>query len=295
MAIEGLTGITFDKMKVMAPDEVANNKLNGLMNDSVFTVRTLDTHIQFDGAHTVTFTPGYMSWNGMVIKWNNAKLVVGNIQSGLGLYLVFDKDIENVSSGDVGTSSYTADLNQIYLYTGMGTPAGVTSYIQVATWRSPTKLEEWSGIVDNRNLHLEVNNNLAEVGNDKGIVKFNPRMLDNLPQARYSNGLVKLIRVGNDVTLVCQGIIGLPTNIPFSGQFSAIDIPMGYLPNNLDTTPYGYGDVDGRDITVRLEKVTGNKQTYKIINRGQGLSNISGQKWIELRFKWTTIDAFPFD
>lgn len=295
MAIEGLTGITFDKMKVMAPDEVANNKLNGLMNDSVFTVRTLDTKIQFDGAHTVTFTPGYMSWNGMVIKWNNAKLVVDNIQSGLGLYLVFDKNIENVSSGEVGTSSYASDLNQIYLYTGMGTPAGVTSYIQIATWRSLTKLEEWSGIVDNRNLHLEVNNKLAEIGNDKGMVKFNPRMLDNLPQAQYSNGLVNFIRVGNEVTLVYRGNLGLPISIPFNSYISEMNIPMGYLPSALDTLPYGYGDLAGHAITVRLEKVIANNQTYNLMYRGQTISNLPGQAWIELRFKWTTSDAFPFN
>lgn len=153
MATDGLIGLTHDKMKVTAADQM---DINILTNGTAIwnTVKTSNLNITVNGSVLTVKAGAVIYMRGRFVKVTKDIKMSFVYSSGLKFWIVFDEKLENTASGDVGTSTYNPVLNQVYFTFSNTAPSGVTEYFQLASINSETSFSWNPELI--RNLQFEI-------------------------------------------------------------------------------------------------------------------------------------------
>lgn len=172
MATDGLIGLTHDKMKVTAADQMDINILTN--NTAIWnTLKTSNLNITVNGSVLTVKAGAVIYMRGRFVKVTKDIEMSFVYSSGLKFWIVFDEKLENTASGDVGTSTYTPVLNQVYFTFSNTAPSGVTEYFQLASINSETSFSWNPELI--RNLHFgigQIGNNAA-LGNNAILFEYN--------------------------------------------------------------------------------------------------------------------------
>lgn len=301
MAQENVLGVTFDKMKVNAADEEAVNRLNGFMGADYDLIRIIDTTFVFDGLAHIIVSPGYLSFNGRVVHFaDRLTIPVSNVSSETKLFWVFDENLENTATGEVGTSGYQAELNQGYFLVANNGPVNVTSYIQLGHFIGSVSFVEETEIKQNRNVSISIDKGGFAVRNNEGYIPL--AFESNAPlykkEVTVPSSLTwTLVRRGASVTAHVHGTVqsskiafGHVLAGTYASQFD------GYKPDLLGNGinfAYGTGDVRGSGFTARVEygKASVDNDILRVMWRDSERT-LDGE-YIDMTFNWVTSDPYP--
>lgn len=301
MSQENVVGVTFDKMKVTAADEEATNRLNGFMGADYDLIRITNTTFTYDGLASIIVSPGYMNFNGRVVRFDEgATIPVSNISSNTKLFWVFDEALDNTATGEVGTSTYQAELNQGYFLVSNNGPVNVTSYIQLGHFISNIAFVEETEIQQNRNVSISIDKGGFAVRNNEGYIPL--AFESNAPlykkEVTVPSSLTwTLVRRGASVTAHVHGTVqsskiafGHVLAGTYASQFE------GYKPDILGNGinfAYGTGDVRGSGFTARVEygKASVDNDILRVMWRDSDRT-LEGE-YIDMTFNWVTSDPYP--
>lgn len=172
MATDGLRGLTHDKMTVTAADQMDINILTN--NTAIWnTLKTSNLNITVSGSVLTVNSGAVIYMRGRFVKVTKDIKMSFVYSSGLKFWIVFDEKIENTASGNVGTSTYTPVLNQVYFTFSNSAPSGVTEYFQLASINSESSFSWFPGLIRNPHFAMDPIENNPELGNNAILFEYN--------------------------------------------------------------------------------------------------------------------------
>lgn len=299
MSQENVVGVTFDKMKVTAADEEATNRLNGFMGENYDLIRIINTTFTYDGLASIIVSPGYMNFNGRVVRFDEgATIPVSNISSNTKLFWVFDEALDNTATGEVGTSTYQTELNQGYFLVSNNRPVNVTSYIQLGHFISNIAFVEETKIQQNRNVSISINNGQFEIRNSLGNIpmSFEASSTKFTKTITDLSGLTwRLIRRGETVIARVSGNNTM-TQMKFNDVIGYMYVAGidGFKPDfDLISHVYGAGDVNGLGFNAWVQYGSISSTNDVIEATWRDGTRTTNKQYIDMTFEWVTSDPYP--